>query len=427
VLEFCEYVLADATGKFKNDNIQLLRWADQTIAELLSTGLESAGIPHSERGPVWSLLEQLSEAADPTPDSESVTSGVDAATLSLNATRSVALHAVVRYALWIRRSIEGTPDQAALLAKGFDEMPEVRQRLDRHLDESKEMSIAVRAVYGQWFPWLLLLDAHWAAAAAPAIFPAAEDSRRFWDAAWGTYITFCRPYDNVFDVIEPQYAQAVTRIVEAASVSSTSVDAKLAEHLMVLYWRGKVSLPPDGELLAGFYKRATGALAAHALAFVGQSLTGSKGSVPSAIIGRLQSLWKSRLNTAQAEGGAGPFRPELASFGWWFASGQFPEEWALSQLIRVLRLVGTIQADYQIVRRLPTLAADYPLMAVETLGLLFETDKEGLADGWELYPRSTLETALKSKDAAVEELVYETIDRLGARGHLEFRDLFIRR
>jgi hypothetical protein len=49
-----------------------------------------------------------------------------------------------------------------------------------------------------------------------------------------------------------------------------------------------------------------------------------------------------------------------------------------------------------------------------------------MSDGWELYPRATFEAALKNGGPIVQELVEETIDRLGARGHLEFRDLLSR-
>ena len=430
LLGLCEYVVtneAHALVKIEDDK-RVLAWTEQSVAELLSGGLESSSIAIDQRERVWRLLEELLGADDPTPDAEdgSVDSGTDAATLSLNATRSVALHATVRYALWVRKAIEDTPDGAPRLENGFDEMPEVREALNRHLDTERERSVAVRAVYGQWFPWLTLLDTRWAAAAAATIFPAGDEHRRLWNAAWNTYITFCRPYDNVFDVLREQYALAVSRVSAATTVKSDDVDAKLAEHLMVLYWRGKIQLPPGGNLLSEFYARASRALATHALAFVGQSLTGTRDPVPPAIIARLQQLWESRVATAEASGAIGTFQSELASFGWWFASARFPVVWATDQLIRVLRRVGTIDGDYQVVRQLPAIASEHPSMAIEALRLLFESDKEGLADGWELYPRITLEAALKSPEAGVKELVDEAIDDLGARGHLEFRDLLSR-
>jgi hypothetical protein len=46
--------------------------------------------------------------------------------------------------------------------------------------------------------------------------------------------------------------------------------------------------------------------------------------------------------------------------------------------------------------------------------------------GGKLYPRARFEAALKNGGPIVQELVEETIDRLGARGHLEFRDLLSR-
>ena len=54
-------------------------------------------------------------------------SNMDPATLSINTTRGETMHAVIRYALWVRRHLEKEPDAEERLAKKFDEMPEVRE------------------------------------------------------------------------------------------------------------------------------------------------------------------------------------------------------------------------------------------------------------------------------------------------------------
>jgi len=40
----------------------------------------------------------------------------------------------------------------------------------RHVDLNRDPSVAVKAVYRQWFPWLVLLDAQWAAVQKTRIF-----------------------------------------------------------------------------------------------------------------------------------------------------------------------------------------------------------------------------------------------------------------
>lgn len=103
-------------------------WARRVVASLVNSGLEAtvAGIPLAARATLWSLIERLTEDPDPGPASENKYRGsnMDAATISLNTTRGEAMHATVRYALWIQR---GSNDADKF---SFDEVPEVRTVLD---------------------------------------------------------------------------------------------------------------------------------------------------------------------------------------------------------------------------------------------------------------------------------------------------------
>jgi hypothetical protein len=114
---------------------------------------------------------------------------MDPATLSINTTRGQAMHAAVRYALWVRRHIEKTPEGKERIAHGFKEMAEVREVLEAHLDPTLDPSLAIRSVYGQWFPWLVLLDPQWASAHVPNIFPQNKPLRDLRDAAWDTSVS----------------------------------------------------------------------------------------------------------------------------------------------------------------------------------------------------------------------------------------------
>ncbi|MEH2338207.1 hypothetical protein [Nostoc sp.] len=126
------------------------------------------------------------------------------------------MHTVVRYALWIRRNFEEIPENAEQLARGFNEMPEVRQVLDEHLNLEQEPSSAIRSVYGRWFPWLVLLDPLWADQSAERIFPQDESFSNLRLAAWESYITFCSVYDNVFDLLHEEYRYTVEQINPAS-------------------------------------------------------------------------------------------------------------------------------------------------------------------------------------------------------------------
>jgi len=94
---------------------------------------------------VWHILKLLTEDPDPTPEHEARYGGsnMDPATLSINTTRGEAMHAVVSYALWVRRHIDSQADAEDQPRRGFDEMPEVREVLDAHLNVAQEPSPAI--------------------------------------------------------------------------------------------------------------------------------------------------------------------------------------------------------------------------------------------------------------------------------------------
>src|SRR5262249_34581 len=154
-------------------------------------GFESSPtIPFELRSAAWAVLKPLTDDPEPNqeheahygarpfsrkrktkntePAQEQIAryegSNMDPPTLSLNTTRGEAMHATMRYALWIRRNIEKEPHGEERIKRGFEEIPEVREVLETHLDPALDSSLAIRSVYGQWFPWLVFLDEKWASA-----------------------------------------------------------------------------------------------------------------------------------------------------------------------------------------------------------------------------------------------------------------------
>lgn len=406
-------------------------WTRKAIADLLSAAFEDgpAEIPIHLREQVWAVLQPLTDDPDPTPEHEARYGGsnMDPATLSINTTRGEAMHAVVRYALWVRRHLEKLPDGLPRLERGFDEIPEVRDVLEIHLNPDRDPSLAVRSVYGQWFPWLALLDARWAADHKGHIFPTDPDRAGLREAAWETYVVFCKPYNAVFDVLRDEYGRAIEHIGSPTDDHRhlRDPDERLAEHLMELYWRGRLALNEPGGLLDRFYAKADDTLRGHAMDFVGRSLMNTEDKVPGQVINRLKALWEYRLATARAAvSTGGVFTEELSAFGWWFASGKFDLEWALPQLIAVLRLVHKAEPDHLVAERLAELASAYPLEAVQCLSNMLHEDREG----WRVISvkdelRLVLSTAIQGDNPRAKSVAEEMIHRLGARGYKEFRDL----
>lgn len=405
-------------------------WTRKAIASLLEVGFNQSitEIPIVLRTEVWEILRPLTDDPEPTPEYEAEYGGsnMDPATLSINTTRGVAIHAVIRYALWVRRYIENLPDGEQRLARGFGEMSEVLEILDSHLDLEKDSALSVRSVYGRWYPWLVLLDENWASINVEKIFPSDTDLQSLWKAAWDSYIIFCRPYDNVFPIIYKQYSKAIERLGEISEQQKSIYhpDERLTEHLMILYWRGKIGLEDSAGLLEDFYARAPVLLKAHAIGFIGRSFRNHEVRIEADVLHRIMALWEKRIADLQKE--TTPDRyDELVPFGWWSVSGKFDPAWALKQLEGTLKLTHKIEPDHLVVEYLASLATSSPLDAVECLALILKDDKKPYRHTeWRQHARIILASALQGTDEQARKVAAELIHQLGARREFwEFRDL----
>jgi len=435
VLEFCRWImeqpreLPDRKSEY-GDLDEGWVWPRKEIAQLLSNGFTvgPAQVSFELRDQVWELLRPLTEDPEPTPEYEMKYGGTnsDPATLSINTTRGEAMHAVVRYALWIRRNIDKSPDASMRIERGLDEMPEVREVLDLHLNPLHDPALTIRAVYGQWFPWLLLLDPRWTSSQTSIIFTGDPSLTSLRDAAWTTYITFCRPYDNVVEILHEEYIRAIDRIGATYEKRTylAHPDERLAEHLMILYWRGKLSFEEKDGLLARFYNKASEALRSHALKFIGHTLCDTKETLEPEIIDRLKALWEQRVNAAHNATPPLTNAIEFNSFGWWFASGKFDDDWAITQLKKSFNLANETEPDHLVAKRLAILAPSMPLATIECLNLTVKGDKEGWKiHGWLEEARTIFVYALNSTHDVARQAAKDLIHRLGARGFLDFRDL----
>lgn len=399
------------------------RWVSKCAASLIneSFGAGAASIPMSFRVKVWAILERLTKNSDPTPEHEDRFGGtnMDPSTLSINTVRGEAFHAVFRYCLWVRRHLESLP-AADYLKRGLDELPEARATLDRHLDPTVEPSLAVRSVYGQWFPWLLLIDSVFAQACVERIFPEATGEEPFFWAAWGAYVVFCNAYTTVLPVLRPVYARAIQATDDgiALKVAHNEHPAEhLADHLMAYYWRGELSLGTN-DLVDMFFARGNTKLRLHALQWVGRSMATSEDAISGEVTTRLTALWDWRMSRAYVAS------EELQAFGWWFGSGKMNNDWALKTLHQVLALSVLPEPDHMVAERLAILANEYPFQAVESLDRMIDLASKGWSiHGWLESARGILESGLRSGDETTKRLAERVIHKLGTLRFRDFRAL----
>lgn len=428
VLDLCQWVIEEShPTRTPETASQVLnagwREARRTIADIIGLGVsaeENLAIPLGLRESLWSVLTPLTSDPDPTQDYElehfNTDKDISAANLAINTVRGEAIHSVIRYALWLRRS------QKLL---DFDKMPEIRQVLQEHLDPNLDASLAIRSTYGQWFPWLALLDENWIIQNISGIFPHQAELKMFWEAAWNSYIVLCSPYDNAFNLLADEYKHAIEQISSEADIRPGYLDRdkSLAHHLMTYYWRGKISLN-NSDLLVKFYDVAPIALHKEALEFVGRSLHNTKEDIDSDIQERLIALWEFRLSIIQNTMQLGTDPDELSAYGWWFASAKLEPTWSISQLKLVLEIVDYIEADNLVVERLAELAETHLKLVLECLQMIVEKNKtEWRVYGWDDEARRILVLALQSKSTNHQNTAKAIIDCLGRRGYWKFREI----
>lgn len=427
VLRLCEWVIGrsaeDANAVRSPADIEEepdWRWARRAVANLVEraclTGPSQA--PIELRAQLWSVVLPLTSDIEPTPEYEARYGGsnMDPSTLALNTTRGKAIHAVMRYASWVRHAAtQGQPGTSI-------EIPEVWTALHEHLDPLRDPSPAIRSVYGQWLPWLISWDRTWVESHLRLIFPREDTLARLRDAAWDSYVIFSPAYNDAFEVLRGEYRAAIDRMNRPREGRELGDPIeKLGEHLIVFYWRGRLS--DTDELLVGFYKNASASVRRHVMRFAGISLENTKDEVPSDILERLKSFWLWRVEQLRTSQDARGFE-ELAEFGWWFASGKLESEWALDQLSTALALAGRVEPENQVLEKLAAVASEIPRRAMQLLRAMIERATEpGRVLAWTDEIRGILTAALKSKQRPAAEMATDLIHDLGARNVRDYADL----
>jgi hypothetical protein len=431
VLDLCQWAIEQESDETPDagdvDRDPGWPWTRRAIADLVGAGLGqgSCEIPYSLRDEVWAVLEPLTRDPDPTPEHEERYGGanMDPPTLAINTTRGEAIHSTIRYGLWVHRTIKAARREA--IEVDFDTMPEVRSVLDGHLRIEVDPSVAIRSAYGQWFPWLALLDKRWVEGRLGDIFPDDPQVAHLRDAAWEAYLVFCPPYDTIFELLRDEYRKAIERLEEQASLANHrpgSPEERLGQHLITLLLRGKIQL--DDELVTRFFERVREDVRRDTLARVGEALRVSP-DLPREVAERAMRLWEARLAMARAQPES--HRKELAAFGEWFASAKLPEAWSLEQLVAALRVTrGKVDADDLVLERLASVVETHPAVAVESVRLIAEGDREG----WTLVGsydnvHNILAAALSSGQPDVRDAATDLIHILGARGFKDLRTLLL--
>ena len=170
------------------------------------------------------------------------------------------------------------------------------------------------------------------------------------------------------------------------------------------------------EVLQDFLSTAGVAIRRHAIGFIGSSLGHEK--VPLEVVEWFMALWDAYWTSHGRSDAADD--PGAVLLGSWFASGEFPDDWALSSLYEYLDVVAVPEPERLVMKRLAKIAQTDIVKSVRIVERMVKGDREGWRiHGWQEPARAILEQAVKAGGTARSE-AEQVIDLLGRRGHTTF-------
>ena len=421
ILDFVIWVLdqedelEEAGRSSFNDEDPNWSWTRKSIVNLLKTALQGEqNFDIKYRKKVWKVLERLSMDPDPTEsDEEKLFSGdFDFFTIAINAIRSDAINAICLYGLWMYNHEK----QKGCTRFSFQYIPEVQEVLEKHLDTNFEKSLAVHAVYGRWFPWLVLMDPSWSRSKTPKIFPEGKNNQPYFQSAWETYLCYSRAYDSVFPYLEKFYWEHATK--KLTSKTLNEIGRHLIQHLMDYYARGVIHL--ENDFLMNFWDIASPQATGYAIKFLRHHLKNDK-KLPSEIMIRLKNLWSFRLSKfEQKPDEQSVVNAEVEGFLWWFNSGAFEKEWLIDNLEKGLNLCSKIGSNYLIEDKLVEYVKDFPQKTLSVLETMVRKSDHREVSSIRKTIYKLLHTLI---DKGYSKDVKRISNHLIALGYNEFRNL----
>lgn len=392
------------------------RTVRQAIADFLGDALGRGenNPPISLQEKVWSIIAELAEDPEPTPEDEKRDGegGFDPMTLAINTIRGEAMHAVINYGLWVARNLSDKTVEVKI-------PQEVTDLLDKHIDTAKDPSLAIRSIYGWRAPNISYFNEPWLRANKEKIF--SKDSPDYLFAAWEGYLSN-NVIKEVFHILKQQYFDFVPYlgISEKKGFRANDVDQKFPQHIMVVY----VSDAENDDLVDYFFENAPPKSRAGALNFVGRVILRQQDELrdKDEAMERLTKLWEKRISLPSKETDV----EELLELGWWFKFSPVDKKETLELMTKTLELTeGKIDVPYEIVEELTKYVADFPLESIKLLKLLAEAKQELHEITYKRKEyREVLKLVKSSSDAEAKQIADEIINHLGSIGLIEdFRDL----
>jgi hypothetical protein len=392
----------------------------QRIVSLISEGLISKFHPLSfgQREKVWGIINVVTEHEDPTPDYEKQYGGknMDPHTMSINSTRGEAFHALMRYALWCNQGLFGDIHQS----KKIDRLvPEVKEKLEQHLNSFNDPSVTIRSVYGLYFPQLTYLNNGWLLKQINKIFPKEDNLKHLWLAAFQTYLVN-RLYRDTFEIMYDNYILAIKR-VHGSEETIERWEKPLAHHIALGF---AYNFYKSEELFQNATKHTPNTFQREIIWFCGSNILKKELRTLSKDVGiELTRLKKFFLDSSDADT---IDQSVLEPFGWWFVNSPFDKKQTISTYFKILQKTeGKTDPVHQVIPELKNYAKDFPWITINMVqllvrGALYSYERVGF------YTDQLIEIIDMIKKTGVEKAVNladDLIDEFVKKGYEQFRKL----
>lgn len=397
------------------------RSAKQALASFLGISLEGTKLPSEFRDQVWAALTPLADDLDPAQDGGKKESDRDPQTVAINSVRGEAIGAVFQYAIWV--AAQGNSKKA----KGaFSLCPEAKDVLETHLDPRRERSLAIRSVYGRLFAQAIGFDRNWCDSIAHRVFDFESEDPSLAFAAWETYLVFNRPYAESFEVLEDRYRWSIEhleRFPGRDQLGSHPITS-LGEHLVLFYVWGILGEDLEESLLGRFFRNIDTKRRGDVIDSAGRMLKNTEGKIEESSLERFRRLWDWLLEDLERSPDLVSRRAESDGFGWWFVSGHFPNGWSLPRLLRSVKIAGAMEPEHLLVGALGSVEPENLAVAIRCAdGMVSGHSERWRTELVKSELRSLLERGIGSSDRTSRDAAFSLVNRLGAMGFFEFRDL----
>lgn len=423
VLDLCKWVVSQPI----DEGWQAAR---DEISELIETACQATGDKDRPRfdldqyrTPIWTLVQSLYSDRSKSyivRDTESDDLRVhDYLDLGMNSPRGKAVEAGLEFARWVALHLTAGSGKQDVVPGGIGAVPELAELLEWQI-EPHNRSLEAMAIIGSRIGVVNWIDPGWLADNADRLFELdrvqESPATAFGWAAWNAFVSWVRPHIVFYRALEKQFRYAVR---QAASVDVDKQDHdqpmfRLGEHLMVLFGRGQ--LPLRADVLQHFLSTAGPAIRRHAIGFVGSSF--GHEDVSPEIVERFMVLWDSYWAAHGRSDAADD--PSAVLFGSWFASGEFPNDWALSRLSEYVEAVPVPEPEHLVMEHLAKIAQTDIAKSMRIVERMVNGDREGWRmHGWQEPAKAILEGAVRAGGSARSD-AEQVIDVLGRRGYTAF-------